>query len=65
MRLAGLTLEMTSSVGSDPDVAEAIVQQAEGAGKGTYDLIAMATPGRSGIEHFTLGSVTERVLHSW
>ena len=65
MRLAGLTLEMTSSVGGEPDVAEAIVQQAEGAGKGTYDLVAMATHGRSGIEHFTLGSVTERVLHSW
>ena len=45
-------------------MAEAIVQQAEGAGNGQYDLIAMATHGRSGIGHFTLGSVTERVLHS-
>lgn len=64
LALAGLTVELTSSVGSDPDVAEAIVQQAEGVGKGTYDLIAMATHGRSGIGHFTLGSVTERVLHT-
>lgn len=64
MALTGLAMEATSAVESDPDVAEAIVQQAEGAGKGTYDLIAMATHGRSGIGHFTLGSVTERVLHS-
>jgi nucleotide-binding universal stress UspA family protein len=62
--LAGLAMKATSSVESDPDVAEAIVQQAEGAEKGKYDLIAMATHGRSGIGHFTLGSVTERVLHS-
>jgi nucleotide-binding universal stress UspA family protein len=60
---AGLAIKATSSVESDPDVAEAIVRQAEGAEKGNYDLIAMATHGRSGIGHFTLGSVTERVLH--
>lgn len=59
--LAELNLEATTSVESDPDVAEAIVKQAEGAG---YDLIAMATHGRGGVEHFVMGSVTERVLHS-
>src|SRR5579884_4449202 len=52
-------ITVSTSVASDPDVAEAIVKTAEG-----YDMIAMATHGRSGIGHFLLGSVTERVLHT-
>ena len=62
--LAELNMEATTSVESDPDVAEAIIKQAEGAGTGGYDLIAMATHGRGGVDHFVMGSVTERVLHT-
>ncbi len=62
--LTELNIEVTTSVESDPDVAEAIVQQAEGARAGKYDLIAMATHGRGGVGHFVMGSVTERVLHT-
>jgi nucleotide-binding universal stress UspA family protein len=59
--LAEFNIDATTSVESDPDVAEAIVKHAEGAG---YGLIAMATHGRGGVEHFVMGSVTERVLHT-
>ncbi len=62
--LAELNIEATISVESDPDVAEAIIRQAEGTGAGRYDLIAMATHGRSGVDHFIMGSVSERVLHA-
>ncbi|HEV2579992.1 MAG TPA: universal stress protein [Ktedonobacteraceae bacterium] len=61
--LAELNIEATASVESDPDVAEAIVKQAEGSGIG-YDLIAMATHGRGGADRFVMGSITERVLHA-
>jgi len=45
---------------SEPGVAaKVIVERAE---TGDYDLIAMGTHGRSGIEHALLGSVTERVV---
>jgi nucleotide-binding universal stress UspA family protein len=62
--LAELNIEATASVESDPDVAEAIIKQAEGTGTGGYNLIAMATHGRGGIDHFVMGSITERVLHT-
>ena len=62
--LAELNIDATTSVESDPDVAEAIVKQAKGSGTSGYDLIAMATHGRGGIDHFVMGSVTERVLHT-
>ncbi len=79
--LAELNIEATTSVESDPDVAEAIIKQAEGSelngvprevsiraplrsAEGLYDLIAMATHGRGGIDQFVMGSVTERVLHT-
>lgn len=39
--------------------AETIIRVAEG---GAYDLIAMGTHGRTGIEHVLLGSVAERVV---
>lgn len=58
--LANLDIAVKTSVESDPDIAEAIIKQAEG---GAVDLIAMATHGRGGMEHFVMGSVTERVLH--
>lgn len=59
--LADLDLSITYSVETDPDVAEAIVQKAE---QGKFDFIAMATHGRGGVQHWALGSITERVLHA-
>ena len=58
--LASLDITVKTTVESDPDVAEAIIKQAE---SGAVDLIAMATHGRGGMEHFMMGSITERVLH--
>jgi nucleotide-binding universal stress UspA family protein len=61
--LADLNIAVTTAVESDPDVAEAIIKQAESVEGGPVDLIAMATHGRGGMQHFVMGSVTERVLH--
>jgi nucleotide-binding universal stress UspA family protein len=61
--LADLNISVTTSVESDPDVAEAIIKQAQSVEGGPVDLIAMATHGRGGIQHFVMGSITERVLH--
>ena len=58
--LAELDITVKTTVASDPDVAEAIIQQT---GDRKVDLIAMATHGRGGMQHFVMGSVTERVLH--
>lgn len=58
--LANLDITVKTAVESDPDVAEAIIKQAE---SGAVDLIAMATHGRGGMQHFVTGSITERVLH--
>ena len=52
---------MSSSSCDIPDVAEAIVQKAE---RENFDFIAMATHGRGGVQHWALGSITERVLHA-
>jgi nucleotide-binding universal stress UspA family protein len=64
-----LNLALTWSVALSDDVADAIIQIAEsgedaaGAGMfGRCDVIAMATHGRTGLQHWVLGSVTERVL---
>ena len=64
-----LKLGLTWSVALSDDVAESIIQVAESgedaAGAGVYgrcDLIAMATHGRVGFQHWALGSVAERVL---
>jgi len=69
--VADLTLLVSWSVAVDTDVAEAIVrvaengEDAEGAGVfGGCDVIAMATHGRSGIQRWAMGSITERVLHA-
>ena len=59
--LAQYHLAVTPAVVTDPDVAEAIVQTAE---QGKVDFIAMATHGRGGVQHWALGSITERVLHT-
>lgn len=61
--LADLGIAITTAVESDPDVAGAIIKQAETADGGGVDLIAMATHGRGGMQHFVMGSITERVLH--
>ena len=61
--LADLNITAKTSVESDPDVAEAIIKQAERVEGGQVDLIAMATHGRGGMQHFVMGSITERVLH--
>jgi nucleotide-binding universal stress UspA family protein len=69
--VADLKLPVTWSVAVDTDVAEAIVrvavngEDAEGVGVfGGCDIIAMATHGREGLQHWTIGSITERVLHT-
>ena len=60
--LATSQLAVTTTVAIDPDVAQAIVQVAEGAGGA--QLIVMATHGRGGLQHWVMGSVAERVLHT-
>jgi nucleotide-binding universal stress UspA family protein len=67
--LAQLKLSITWSVAVAQDVAHAIIQMAEngedakGAGAfGRCDIIAIATHGRGGLQHWVLGSITERVL---
>lgn len=69
--IASLHLAWTWSVVPDGDVAANIIQMAEtgenteGAGTpGRCDLIAMATHGYSGLQRWTMGSVTERVLRT-
>jgi nucleotide-binding universal stress UspA family protein len=58
--LAKYHLAVSTVVATDPDAAEAIVQMAE---QWKVDFIAMATHGRGGLQRWTLGSVTDRVLH--
>ena len=66
MDLAGFDLQVTSSVVDSADVAGTIVQEAaqarDVATSTGYDLIAMATHGRSGLLRLVMGSVTEHVL---
>lgn len=69
--VAELKLAITWSVTIDEDIAAGIIRIAEGGedtqGAGIFggaDLIAMATHGYSGLQRWTLGSVTERVLHA-
>jgi len=65
--LAVSKLTVTSLVTSDSDVAHAIVQEAEhnsSSATGNAHIIAMAAYGNNGPQNWTLGSITERVLHS-
>jgi nucleotide-binding universal stress UspA family protein len=58
-------MQLTTSIVVDNDIAAAIIYAGEPAGATgdkAYAAIAMATHGRSGIRHWTLGSITERVL---
>ncbi len=67
--LADLQLSITSSVAMGIDVADTIIRLAEH-GEGAigmnvidgFDLIAMATFGRGGVQRWIMGSVADRVL---
>lgn len=66
---AGKQLKFTASLTTNIDVAGAIVKEAQhventaAAGTNGYAFIAMSTHGRSGIDHWMTGSITERTLH--
>ncbi len=61
---AELHVPITSSVVVNPSASRAIIEIAERAGEteGTFALIAMATHGRTGLQHLLMGSVTEQIL---
>jgi nucleotide-binding universal stress UspA family protein len=68
--ITDLHLELTTSVALDKDVANAIIrvaengEDAEGASvSGRCDAIAMSTHGLGGLQRWSMGSVTGRVLH--
>lgn len=67
--VAKLNLDVTWSVAVDTYVAEALTRTAENAEAsegeemlGGYDVIALATHGRDGLQRWVMGSVTEHVL---
>ena len=67
--VADLNLSITWSIAVDTDVATAIIrlaeneEEAQGAGVfGGCDVITMATHGYSGLPHWAMGSITQRVL---
>lgn len=66
--LAGLNIQVTSSVIDRTDVAGTIAKEAalprDAATASGYDLIALATHGRSGLMRLVMGSVTEHLLGS-
>jgi nucleotide-binding universal stress UspA family protein len=60
---ATVKLNLTWSVAVSTDVAATIIKQAEQAGSSDgYDVIAIATHGRGGLERLVMGSVTEHLL---
>jgi len=62
-----LAVDITWSVEESMDVADSLLQIAQGEGLGTHtpsDLIALTTHGRGGLERWVRGSVAERVLGS-
>ena len=68
--IPGLNLALSSSVVTDDDVAQGIINVVENGGEaeggevfGGGDMIAMTTNGYSGLQRW-VGSVTERVLHT-
>jgi nucleotide-binding universal stress UspA family protein len=62
------TLDVSWSVVFDPDVAAAILDAGPLAvrnpGQSGYDVIALSSHGRAGVQLWTLGSVTDRVLQT-
>lgn len=64
-KLAASHCVITSSVVTHPDVAGTIVKYSQAAtddGTPSYDMIALATHGRTGLRRALMGSVTERVF---
>jgi nucleotide-binding universal stress UspA family protein len=63
---AARDLTVMTSIAINPDIAEALVQMTEQVlhAGGRFDLVAMATHGRGGLQRWVMGSVTERVLHA-
>jgi nucleotide-binding universal stress UspA family protein len=61
-KMTGRTLALTSSVELASDVASALLGVAEQEDPGECDLVAISTHGRSGLERWVMGSVTERLL---
>jgi len=63
---AGLNLTLGSSVAVDVDVVKAILTEAgtvdEGPSAVPYDLVAIATHGRTGLRRMFMGSVSENLL---
>jgi nucleotide-binding universal stress UspA family protein len=57
-------LSRTTSVEVASDVASTLLSVAEQAYPGGCDLIAISTHGRSGIERWVMGSVTQRLLNT-
>lgn len=69
--VADLKLAITWSVTIDDDIAAGIIRVAENGEdmedigiSGSSDLIAMVTHGYGGLQRWTMGGVTERVLHA-
>jgi nucleotide-binding universal stress UspA family protein len=66
--MGDLKLAITQSVECERDVATALLRMAEheGQSKGSDgdDLIVMSTHGRSGLERWMMGSITERILNT-
>jgi len=62
-----LGVKIITSVTMSDDVADTLIREAElGEESGAfqaYDLLALATHGRSGLERWMMGSITEWVLH--
>lgn len=61
-QMTGQRLAVTSSVEVASDVASALLGVAEQADPGACDLIAISTHGRSGLQRWVMGSVTQRLL---
>jgi nucleotide-binding universal stress UspA family protein len=57
-----LKLALTYSVELGTDVASILVDLAERGGENGCDLVAISTHGRSGLERWVIGSVTDRVM---
>ena len=59
-----LKLALPYAVELEVDAASVLVSLAEQKGADAYDLIAISTHGRGGLERWVMGSVTERLLNT-
>ena len=62
MKELKLALPYTAEL--EVDAASVLVRLAEQKGADAYDLIAISTHGRGGLERWVVGSVTERLLNT-